>query len=122
MALTQKRFVFERNGHDKKFFQSWGLLPVPFYDRGDIKILGVLREARAPGFFFILTSLLPPQNLRSPMLSVIKHSLFLSIRDYGISRIFFSTKKSYIQVYHDRITRAAHQKMTTIHIIFQKKN
>lgn len=34
---------------------------------------------------------------------------------------FFRWKKSYIQVYHDRITRPARQKMAGIHVIFDRK-
>lgn len=121
MALTQKRFVFERNGHDKKFFQSWGLPPVPFYDRGDIEISGVLRETRAPGFFHSHVATTPteftePYVVRHQTLVIPVHP---GLRDF---QDIFSTKKSYIQVYHDRITRAAHQKMTTIRIIFERKN
>lgn len=58
---------------------------------------------------------------RGLALVVIKHSLFLSIRDYGIFMIFFFGKKSYIRVYHRRITRTTCQEMTSNHNLLWKK-
>lgn len=116
------------NRHDKElFFQPWALVSCPFLrSRG----YGTVSPRSAcPRFFFfsfLHSHVATPTEFtnrwvvsRNPAFPVIKHSLFLSIRDYGIFRIFFSTKTFYSRVYHDRITR---QKMTSIRIIFEEKN
>lgn len=107
---------------------------VIYYDDLSAKRYGLF-AFECGGFFFLLLlvprfipTLLPPVRIyeslggftRGSTLAVIKHSLFLSIPDYGVFTSFSPKRKreegrgqkSSIRVYYVGITRLLRQKMT----------
>lgn len=118
-------FCKEYNRHDKIFFNR--RTKAPFFSA--IVGYGTVPTRSACPTFFLFSRCYPlriyeplggftrPHTGRHQTLVISVHPGLWDFQD------FFSRKKSYIQVYLDRITRPARQKMTTIRIIFDgKKN
>lgn len=96
----------------------------------DAEAQNAVPKNACPSFFYSHVAYQPPYSRTlpvagwfwSPIVSVIKHSLFLSIQDYGFWDFFSRKSPECPHVYHDRITRLPPREMTKRRYNLREKN